>query len=582
MGDPVYLFGAPPLPFGAIDYPVPFASVIYTGVDPVNLGSHEGKAYLLSAAPFDTSKTTAMPAPPLPFGDIDFPLPLEVSWKGASPIIYPAATIGRSSRPTDTPPSLYIPAKLEPAFPYSMELFQGADPTTAGSDTVGVIQLDDPDGELDGLVSMAWDGAPLSILRGEPDADFSAWSVVASVTAAGMLYDRLIKEIQLRDLAGLLNTAPLHGLYYGGTGGIDGDASLNGTIRPYAVGTVFNVTPVLMVASLLVYQVSCSSVRAVTAVKDGGNPLENDGDVADYAALAAATIGVGHYLTCLALGLFRLGGAPSLKITADLEGDNDTISGHGFPSTRGQIARRIATGRGQTKLDDVLQLDGPSFVDLDNRQPGACGFYWSADITKGAALSQVMTGCLGWWFMRLTGLLAVGQCDDPSKLTPFLALSFPAPGSGEIRVGEPSMTDYKTPRRQTFVGWSKNYTVLQTNEVAGVVDLSTGAILQSPTQYASSLDAWAANNYPTGPIVQIDGGFAFAADAQLEADRQQALLRTRRERYSIVGAFDPFGDFVGRIVAITNFNRLGFGATRNFLCVGMSMQGQQVKLELWG
>lgn len=582
MGDPVLYYQAPPLPFGAIDWPTPLAFVAYTGVDPLNLGSHEGLDYLLSCAPLDASQRTTSPAPPLPFGEIDYPLPLNFGWQGASPTIYPAATLGRSSKPADLPANTYVPAKLNPSFPYRTELFTGAEPLSSGTNTVGVIHLDDPDGELDNLLGVGWDGAPLQISRGSRDALFSTWSVVGNVTAAGMLYDRHVKEIQLRDLSWLLRAAPLHDQRYTGAGGMNGDSALRGLIKPYAVGAFVGASPVLFVGALLCYQVSCSSVRAFTAVYDGGLALINDGDDPDYASLSVATIAAGHYRTCLAQGIFRLGGKPALIVTVDGQGDNDTLFGHTYPSSRGQIARRIATGRGAVTLDDVTGLDNPSFTELDNKQGAAVGYYWSAEMSKAAALDECLRGCLGWWFMRLNGTLAVGVCEDPANLPPYLSLSFPAAGAGEIRVSDLTMTDYKVPRRQTFIGWAKNYTPLQINQIAGAVDIATNVILQAPTRYAGSADAWATNSFPTGAVVQIDGGFAVSADAQAEADRQQGLMRSRRERYSLRAALDPFGDFIGRVIAVANFNRLGFGASKNFLCVGMAYSGGTTTLELWG
>lgn len=579
----VYAYGAPPLPFGSIDWPVPFGFLLYAGVDPLNLGAHEGKAYLLTGTPFDPVGASRMPSPPLPFGEIDWPSPFDLSWQGAAPRIWPAATIGRSSRPEDTPANTYVPAKFDLAgFNYSMELFGGADPTSAGSNTVGVLNISDPDAELDGLLRLGWDGAPLQILRGDPDDLFANWSVVANVTAAGILNDTRQKEIQLRDLGRLLNAAPLHDQRYDGTGGLDGDAEIAGKVKPYAVGPSFNVTPVLMVAADLIYQVSCTPVQSIVA-KDGGNALTYDGDNPDFATLQAAVIAAGHYRTCLALGLYRMGGKPLLIATADLVGDNESLYGHGRPVTRGQIARRIVTGRGSVRLDDIDDLDGAAFLAMDFKQPAPCGFYWDSETTKGAALSRVMAGCLGFWFVRWNGTLAIGQAEDPAAMTPYLSLSFPGPRAADVRVGEPEMTDYKVPRRQTLIGYRRNYTVLQTNQVAGVLDLTSSAALQQETQFASSRDAWNSSVYPTGPIVEVpDSGFVFQADAQLEADRAQGLMSTGRERFSLPAVLDPLGDYAGRPIRLTNVNRMGMGAAKNLLCVGMNAQGPQVKLELWG
>ena len=184
--------------------------------------------------------------------------------------------------------------------------------------------------------------------------------------------------------------------------------------------------------------------------------------------------------------------------------------------------------------------------------------------------------------MRLTGQLALGQVEDPALSTPYLTLSFPAAGAGEIRLGEPSMTDYQVQRRATYVGWSRNYTPLQTNQIAGAV-VDQAPILSSLSRYASSQDLWVANSYPTSPAVYVNGNYALLADAQVEGDRQQALLRTRRERWQVPVVIDPLADVVGRVVNIANFNRFGFGASKNFLCVGITANsGPTITLELWG
>ena len=581
MADIVYAAGAPPLPFGTLDYPTPFSILLYRTVDPANLSAYEGLAYLLAGAPFNPAGSTTLSLP-LAFGDIDYATPLSLTVPGAVSTFYPAATIGRSTAPTDTPANTYVPGKLKPGLNFALSLTSSADLASRGGATVGVIEMTDPDGELDGLLSLGWDGAPLTLLRGDPTAPFSSWSVVASITAAGMLYDQRKKEIQLRDLAWLLNAAPLHGLRYACTGGIEGDAGLTGRIKPYAVGAFLGATPVQVNAGLLVYQVSCSSVAAL-AVKQGGLDMTLDGDDADYATLAAATIGVGHCRTCKALGLFRLGGAPALPVTVDGIGDADMLYGHATPLTRAQIARRIATGRGAVRLDDTTQIDAAAYVALENACPATVGFYWLEDITKGGALTEVMAGCLGWWFMRLTGELSLGLFSDPGQAAPYLVLTYPAAGAAEDRLGEPEMTDYRVPRRATFVGYAHNYTVFAVDQVAGALDLTSAALLQQEWQYAATQDAFIANSFPTSPVSYIAGAYASQADAQLEAERQQALMRQRRELWQVDAAIDPLADVVGRVIAIQNFNRLGFGATRNFLCVGVESNGGSfVKLRLWG
>ncbi len=586
MGDRVYLRAAPPQPFGTIARDVERAFLLYAGVDPLNLGSHEGQGYLLALAPFDPALTLDIPGPPLPFGCIDRRLARCFTSQGRAVTIYPAATgnAARSSANDDTPAATWVPGQLSGAFNYEIGIFSGADPAGGGSATVGVLELLDPDGELDDLRTLGWDGAPLMLMRGEPDAAYSTFSTVARLTTAGLRYNVRKKEVLLRDLAWRLNQAELHGQRYGGSGGTDGDPSLAGQIKPLAIGSVFNISPVQINAAGLVYQVSCSSVLAIDAVRDGGAPLAFSVDHANYALLAAATVAPGAYVTCIALGLFRLGSAPVYLITADVRGDNDVTNGLSYPHTRAQIARRIATGRGNIRLKDPDQLDLAALEALEQRQTATLGYYFDREITKAAALAEVMAGCLGWWTMRLDGRLAVGQIEDPANAAPLFSLSYPGDGAtGEIRVDEPAMTDYRPPRRTTLMGWSRNYTVMASNQIAGSVAQSLAAIWRQETRFTSSDDPWVAASYPTAPVVSVAGGFAEEAAARLEGDRQMRLLRTRREVFEIAVVMDPFADVVGRVINVANANRLGLGASRNLFCFGVAVNANAKPiLKLWG
>jgi len=586
MGDPVYLRAAPPWPFGTIARDVARAFILYTGVDPSNLGSHEGKGYLLAMTPFDAALTLDIPAPPMPFGCIDRRTARHFTSQGAAATIYPAATgnAARSSAGDDTPAATWVPGKLSGAFNYEIALFAGSDPAGGGSATVGILELIDPDGELDGLRTLGWDGAPLEVRRGEPESYFNTFATVAKLTTAGLRYNTRKKEILLRDLAWQLTQAELHGLRYGGTGGADGDASLAGRIKPLALGSPFNVSPVLINATGLIYQVSCTSVLAIDAVKDGGAALTFDANYATYALLAAATVAAGHYATCTALGLFKIGAAAVYIITADVRGDNDSINGITYPHTRAAIARRIVTGRGNIRLSDATQLDLAAFEYLEQYQTATLGYYWAAEITKADALSEVMAGCLGWWTMRLNGTLAVGQIEDPATAAPLFSLAYPSDsGDAESRVDEPAMTDYRPPRRTTLMGWARNYTPMNVNQIAGAVGAAASAILQRPTRYTTSEDPWVSAGFPTAPVVTVDGGFVEEAPATLEGNRQMRLLRSRREVFEIPAVVDPFGDYAGRVINITGANRLGLGAARRLFCFGVAVNGNaKPVLKLWG
>lgn len=587
MPELYYLRTAPPYPFGAAPRDLPRSFLLYAGVDPLNLGVHEGKGYLLDMTPFDGALTLDLPAPPWPFGSSARRSPRVATSQGRAATIYPAATgnAARSSAPGDTPANTWVGGYLSGRFNYEIAIFSGADTTQGGSATVGVLELEDPAGDLDDLRTLGWDGAPIELRRGEPEALFSTYGTVAKLTAAGLLYNNRKKEIRLRDLAWKLMQAELHGLRYGGTGGADGDATLAGRIKPYCIGgPVKWITPVLINATGLIYQVSCTSVLAFDAIYDGGAALTADADYATYELLAAASVASGHFATCKALGLFKVGAAAVYGITADVRGDNDTLNGIAWPHTRAHIARRIATGRGTIKLNDPVDIDGTAFEYLEQRQTATLGYYWDKEITKAEALAEVMAGCAGWWTMRLNGTLAIGQLEDPADVAPLFSLSYPTDSATqESRLDAPAMTDYQPPRRSTFMEFARNYTPVTADRIAGAVPQSTAATMQRDGQFTTSEDLWVAGAYPTSPVASVRGGFVSESDARMEGDRQRRLLRDRRELFAIPAVIDPFADVAGRVINIANSNRLGLGTSRNLFCVGIAVNANSKPiLKLWG
>ena len=575
MADVIYLTGFPG-PAGTLDAPTLGQFAIDVGVGAVDIQSARGLAILLRATLVDPAGVVSIQGPPYPAGFLDVPTGFQIDFSGAVETIYPAASLGRSSLPDDTPANTYVPGKLMPVN-FQIKLFDGIEPSPRGTGGFGAIVLPDPDGGLDSLIDLAWDGAALDILRGPPLARYDSYEVVGRMSTAGLLYDQRKKEIRLRDLGWQLAQAELHGYRYGGAGGADGDAAIAGAMKPYGVGTVLNVEPVPVNALLLLYALSCSSISGVDAVRDGGVPLAFDADYASYADLAGATVPAGYYSTCLAEGFFRLGSKPVFLITADFRGDADTILGRGAPTTMGTIARRIACGRGTVRLSES-QIDSAAFGNFEAERSAAVGFYWRDAISKADALDEVMAGTLGWWTTRLNGKLAIGYMREPTD-APALTINYP-----EDFGGEPTQLDsYLPPRRATYVTWARNYTIQDASRLAASVTSDQALIWGQAARLASSVSGFTPSIWPTSAAVAVPGAYRDEADALAEASRQQILMSTRRERWSIPVPCDPFAPIEGRVVQVNDFPRYGWGSARKFICVGKSFASSlSANLELWG
>lgn len=579
MAQVVYQRGGPPLPFGTIDADEVGTFPLYEGVDPADLGAHEGKALLIVAAPFNPSTVVTTPGP-IPFGSVEGVVAYSFDNTGARTTTYPAATHGRTTAPTDTPAGIYVPGKFSGDVQTQLSLFGGADPMSQAGATAGELILLDPDGELDTLLDCGWDGADIEIRRGDETDDFSTYSTVAKFCGAGMVGDLRTKSLRLRPLSWRLEAAELHGTRYLGTGGVEGDSALAGRLKPYAAGYVFNITPVPINATSLIVQVSFTSIAGVTAVRDGGVALSFNADFATFAFLAAATLAPGQYATCLASGLIRLGAAPVYGVTCDVRGDADVFNSVAGPTTRAGVVRRIATGLGSVRFSDTEQIDYRSFQDFENRQPAPVGWYWDGaqEVTKADAITEVLAGCLGWWLVRPNGQITIGQAEDPEAYFATLTLDY----DGEARMGEPSISDTIPPRRATFIGWRRNYTQQQQDQLATSVTQADALIYGQPARYAAYIDLWLGNNYPTSPVVYLLGNYRDEADATAEAQRQTRLHSVTRRRYILPIVMDPLADAVGQRTRVAGLNRLRWGAAKQFLACGFEAAGSDVKLHLWG
>jgi len=572
MAQTEYVDWFPPLgQFGGPVQPWPLAA----GVDPLNLGAHRGKDLLLIAEPTDPASGPSLGVFG-PLGDPVYPDSGEWGWKGTRLTLYPAATTPRSSDNNDTPAATYVPGALPAAPNMGSSIFDGIDPASRSRPTVGEIELIDPGGDLDYLLRYVWDGAPLTLKRGTRGTPFSTWDVVARYTAAGILPDLDAKRISLRDLGWQLQGL-LHADYYGGTGGLDGDPSLAGRWKPWALGYC-NAEPVLINAAAQIFQWSLTASAALTELRHGGVVLPVHADYPTFEALESASIPSGYHGTCLAHSLVRPNVGLQYGIRLDVIGDNEVAYGHPGPTTRAAIARRIATTRGPNRLDDAAQIDITAFNRLETRNAAPVGWYFSDVISKAEALDIVMGGILGWWRIRPDGRLTIGRVETP-RIGSTLAIEYKAEGMTKPRkvAGGP-------PRAGTNMSWRSNAAPEARNALATSVDETSAAIYGQAARYVPALSPHVVTLYPTAKVVYVaNSGFWNEDDAGVEANRQQGILSIERSRWQWEMQVDPFVDMIGTVATLNNFNRLEVGAAASLLCVRMDTPGlAETTFDWWG
>jgi hypothetical protein len=546
-----------------------------SGVPVIDLEAHKGKALLLRAQVKDvTNVVTFGPLPPA--GVME---DLTWSWRGALTTVWPGATIERSSRGDDTPANTYVGDTLETSVNFGRMLFSGADPRNNSTTTEGVIELTDPRGYLENLFQYSWDGALLTFYRGDEKAPLSTFGEVAQFTGAILMGDLDKKSIRTRDLGWKLEGL-IHDERYDGLGGLGGGEALQGKWKPYGAGYFFNVEPVPVDATNEVFQWCWTPSQTVIAIKHGGVVLTISADYPTYEDLIAAAIPLGQCATCKANSIFRTNFDIEFGLRVDALGDSNTLLGHITPEIRSEIARRIATGYGESKLNEVTEVDVDAFAKVAQDHPEEVGFWWGEETTKAAALNEIMVGILGYWHVRPNGQLAIGYmgAQDPE-------LSF-----GEIEYGDYGMDgieilDETIPWPATLMGWRRNYAPQARDQLAGSVqvDEETAAILGTEFSAAVSSDSSVNQMYPTAKPATIMGNYLFEVDAVVGANRIQALMGVPRRRYGMNMEIDAFADIVDRMATFVNFNRLKLGASYHLTCVGIDSNGfGKVTTHWWG
>lgn len=334
--------------------------------------------------------------------------------------------------------------------------------TAMGSETYGDLTLSNPYGALDSTVRdqiadhmplrIYWGGKRLDLARGryiDPSRD--SLQQVFGGLGAGWQVDRQSVTVPLQDLTYWLSSAAARSTY-GGSGGLDGDDNVAGRFVPRVRGQVTNITPVLIDAVNLVYQIS-DGPAAVSALYEGGytGGIVSAGIVGDVYASPPAP---GYYVVQSgATGTWlRLTTKPVYAITTDVTG--------AFPSGASRI--NLLDLLRQILLED-LAVDAawldPAWGPASDIGAWPAGWYWDgSDSVTG--LDMIQTLLIG------TGIHLV-----PTRRGTLLPMTLVMPQTGttpELVIDGGIATDLQPvaldsaldpPAWRWRIGWQHNFSV---------------------------------------------------------------------------------------------------------------------------
>lgn len=406
----------------------------------------------------------------------------------------------------------------------------------------GELSITNADGEFDTLPQIyGLDGRRVVLRLGRLADLYRLRPIIFEGTAADMHVDAEALRVNLQD-NGYKLEVPLQTSLYAGTGGAEGGDDLKEKPKPKAYGYVYNVSPPLVVPSLLIYQVHDGSLQAVSAVYDKGIALTPGADYASYALLAAAVTAAGTYDTCLAEGYFRLGATPDGTVTADIEGDN----ADGFKQTTAEIVRRIlATCSVFTAATDLYL---PSFTAFDTAQPAAVGYWAGHDATPdvATALADILEGVDGWIGFRRSGRLEIGIMAAPTGAPQAI---FEEEDIRTIR-REKLPSAYSPPPWRHRVGYQQNETI-QTDLADGASATRRAFAAERHRLAAASNNAIKRDHPFAADPEPIAATFIAAGAAQAEASRRLALYSATRSLYRWTANLLPLSLNIGAVVQVT-------------------------------
>jgi hypothetical protein len=456
--------------------------------------------------------------------------------------IYVTTAAGYATKPTDTPPNQPFRGVLQ-NFSFERSIM-GSDigKFTTGE---GSLTISNADAQYDFLpISYDIDGRPITVRIGDRRAPYEQSFALARVTATGWNINTDSVSIDLVDYSYKLEV-PVQPNIYGGTGGVDGGSDIAGKRKPLAFGNARNISPVLLVPALLVYQAHDGAMEAIDAVYDRGVPLTVDGDVASYAALLAATVTTGHFLTCKTLGLFRIGTAAAGTVTADVKGTN----AGGYIVRTADIVRWALANR--TVLVDPADLDTASFDACNASQPAPIDYFIGPDddLTVAAFTEKVMGGIGGWGGHRLDGKFEVRIFRAPAEA---MVASFDrsAMVGGDIK-REPLPAAYRPPRWRWRVPYARSWTV-QT-DLANAVTAARKAFVAEQSRLAEATSATIKTDHPFAQDRDpVEAYFSNQADAVAEASRLIALFKTTRAIYTMTLPRRALRLDMGNVILVTH------------------------------
>ncbi|NML04264.1 hypothetical protein [Sphingomonas sp. G-3-2-10] len=352
-----------------------------------------------------------------------------------------------------------------------------------------------------------WNGALGRLFVGDLGDPFSSYKQTFEGSVSDLELDSGRATLTLLGPEAALDK-PLLTATYAGTGGVEGPTGMKGALKPRADGNCNCIDPVLIDSAKWIYQVHGYGPVASITPYEFGQALDNakkKPDSASYAALAALTLLPGEWGTCLAEGLFRLGGTPAKKVSADL-----TFSG----------SQTVATALPQ--LLAVAGVPGAKIGSFAAFSSVGWNNYQTTQITVREIAKAALRHAGGYLVANSAGVWTCGDFFAPK--TP---VTVDAKGSSALAIRNVKSPKAALPIWNMSVGYNRCWNVHSASDVSpAIAEISDAAGAAKAAADAAHASADAAAATANAQKTRLD---SMVSDSVLDrSEKAQVILEVQR------------------------------------------------------
>jgi hypothetical protein len=476
---------------------------------------------------------------------------------------------------------------------------------TSGSTriTVGEIVLANYDRRLDHLRDLGLAGQKMRILLGYKSDPYTSFISLCAGRIELGLFEFISGAAGVSDLVTirfrdrLLDfTKPMNNNRYLGNNdlpnGIEGVEDLKGKPKPLAFGKVYNVAPVNVNSSLLIYQLADNLIDSIPQVRDSGVVISPGVPYTSLADMYANEPAEGTFRAWItaAGAYFRLGSTPQGTLTCDV------IEGHlPIDWSAGNVTYRMITGYGGV-LPSEINISDLNQLNILNQ--AAVGIYIDGESDIQTPVNSVLQsiGASGG-FDRLD-IFRMRRINLPLEedLGP---ITFRAPyndtkvGANDIRLisirfiptNDP---DKGVPTYQQILNYRKNYTTQASDGLAGqaLQDQALVNFVNSEFRTVTREAAWIKVGNPLAVKKEMNSLLVDTVAAEEECERQLTLYSGRRDFLELEIHLDfenlskiDIGDIVNIIIPAYGYR---YGVPMLITGLAYNTSRDILTVEVWG